>query len=236
MSSSWLYTERSVPFWQILGRMANFDSLLFHDDGLMTDYEDASSAALSWYEQKWNLPANIAQIHQDEELMAEWTRRKTQLLIDFTYKLRDTADYYRQYDIKCFLIARNIYAPVVLNPESQVWFAQNIEAFGQAYDYAAVMVMPYMEGAENAEAWLRRLAAEALKVMPAKRLVFELQAVDWRSQSPVPSETLAQWMELIRDAGNMNYGYYPNDFINGHPKTGVLRREFSLETELKTAL
>ncbi|SFU57312.1 biofilm PGA synthesis lipoprotein PgaB [Halomonas korlensis] len=221
--------------YEDLGRMTKFDSLLFHDDGLLNDFEDAGPDALQWYARKWNLPDSVANIRQDDEKMAEWTRHKTQFLIDFTYELRNAADRYRQYDNKRFLIARNMYASVVLEPESEAWFAQNLEAFGKAYDYTAVMAMPYMEGAEDADRWLKQLANEALKLVPADRLIFELQATDWRDQTQIPSETLAHWMGVIRNEGIQNYGYYPDDFINDHPDIGVLRRNFSLTNQLGEA-
>ncbi|TDX27789.1 biofilm PGA synthesis lipoprotein PgaB [Modicisalibacter xianhensis] len=221
--------------YEDLGRLTKFDSLLFHDDGLLNDFEDASPQALQWYAREWGLPASVSQIRQDERSMSEWTRHKTQFLIDFTHELRDVADHYRQYDNKRFLIARNIYAPVILDPQSETWFAQDLEKFGKAYDYTAVMAMPYMEGANDANLWLKRLANEALRHVPAERLVFELQAIDWRNDSPVPSETLAHWMQLIRNEGIYNYGYYPDDFITGHPDIGVLRRHFSLTAHLGDA-
>ncbi len=229
------YSEKNrriiSEIYEDLGRLSSFDSLLFHDDGFLTDFEDANPAALQWYASEWNLPPSVTQIRQDKDLMAQWTRHKTQFLIDFTYQLRNAADRYRQYDNKQFEIARNIYAPVVLNPESEEWFAQDLEKFGKAYDYTAVMAMPYMEGVKDADRWLKRLAKEALKRVPADRLVFELQATDWRDQSKVPSKTLAHWMEVIRNAGIENYGYYPDDFLNDHPQIGVLRRNFSLAAQ-----
>ncbi|MGQ4879223.1 poly-beta-1,6-N-acetyl-D-glucosamine N-deacetylase PgaB [Billgrantia sp. LNSP4103-1] len=233
------YVEKNrvivTEIYEDLGRMAKFDSLLFHDDGLLNDFEDASPDALQWYTREWNLPDSIAMIQQNEERMARWTRLKTQFLIDFTLELRDAADLYRQYDNERFLTARNMYAAVVLEPESEAWFAQNLEEFGKAYDYTSIMAMPYMEEASDADLWLKRLASEALRRVPAERLVFELQATDWRDQSQVPSETLAHWMQVIRSEGIENYGYYPDDFITGHPDIGVLRRNFSLANHLGEA-
>ena len=97
------------------------------------------------------------------------------------------------------------------------------------------MAMPYMEGAEDPDAWLRKLARESLKKVPADKLVFELQAQDWRDQSPIPSQQLAHWMRVIREAGIENYGYYPYDFLNEHPDTSVLRRDFSLTQQLRAS-
>ncbi len=50
---------------------------------------------------------------------------------------------------------RNLYARPVLQPESEAWFAQRLDAFLEAYDYTALMAMPWMEGAADPDAWLR---------------------------------------------------------------------------------
>ncbi|WP_240464733.1 poly-beta-1,6-N-acetyl-D-glucosamine N-deacetylase PgaB [Modicisalibacter sp. 'Wilcox'] len=218
--------------YEDLGLYTKFDGLLFHDDGFFSDYEDAGTAALAWYHQKWGLPPGVSLIRQDKALMARWTQHKTRFLIDFTQELARAADRYRLHDEQRLRTARNVYAPVVLDPESRAWFAQDLEAFADAYDYTAVMAMPYMEGAHDDELWLRRLARDALARVPSDKLVFELQATDWRDKSPVPSDTLGRWMQVIREAGVRNYGYYPDDFLNNHPDAGVLRRNFSLTARL----
>ncbi len=43
------------------------------------------------------------------------------------------------------LTARNMYAPVVLNPKSEQWFSQSQTSTLHHYDYNAIMAMPYME-------------------------------------------------------------------------------------------
>nr|WP_298411036.1 poly-beta-1,6-N-acetyl-D-glucosamine N-deacetylase PgaB [uncultured Halomonas sp.] len=233
------YVERNreiiTDIYRDLGLYTKFDGVLFHDDAMLTDFEDANPSALAWYQQKWGLPNAISEIRQNDALMTRWTRHKTRFLIDFTKTLGKQANYYRMLDDDRFAMARNIYARLVLEPESQRWFAQDLEAFGQAYDYTAVMAMPYMEGADDPDAWLRELARKSLATVPADKLVFELQAQDWRDQTPVPSQKLAHWMEVINQAGIENYGYYPFDFLNGHPEIDVLRRNFSLATELRAA-
>lgn len=230
------YVERNreiiADIYRDLGLYTKFDGILFHDDALLTDFEDANPAALAWYRQEWNLPGAVTEIRQDDALMTRWTQRKTQFLIDFTKTLGKQANYYRMLDDDPFAMARNIYARPILEPESQRWFAQDLGAFGRAYDYTAVMAMPYMEGAEDPDAWLRKLAQESLDKVPADKLIFELQAQDWRDQTPIPSQKLAHWMNVIRQAGIENYGYYPYDFLNDHPEIDVLRRNFSLATEM----
>ncbi|WP_227370777.1 poly-beta-1,6-N-acetyl-D-glucosamine N-deacetylase PgaB [Halomonas sp. M20] len=233
------YVERNreiiADIYRDLGLYTKFDGVLFHDDAFLSDFEDAGLAARNWYKREWGLPDAVTDIRQNDALMTRWSRHKTQFLIDFTKTLGQQANYYRMLDDDPFAMARNIYARLVLEPESQRWFAQDLEAFGKAYDYTAVMAMPYMEGADEPDAWLRELARKSLDKVPANKLIFELQAQDWRDQTPVSSQKLAHWMKVINQAGIENYGYYPFDFLNGHPEIDVLRRNFSLATELGAA-
>ncbi|SHF79254.1 biofilm PGA synthesis lipoprotein PgaB [Modicisalibacter ilicicola DSM 19980] len=233
------YVERNreiiKDIYRDLGLYTKFDGVLFHDDAFLSDFEDASLAARNWYRQEWGLPDAVTEIRRDDALMTRWTRRKTRFLIDFTHALGEQANHYRMLDNDPFALARNIYARPILEPESQRWFAQDLEAFAEAYDYTAVMAMPYMEGADDPDAWLRKLARVSLDKVPADRLVFELQAQDWRDQTPIPSEQLAHWMRVIRQAGIENYGYYPHDFLNDHPDTSILRRDFSLSSTLEAS-
>ncbi|MFD2191547.1 poly-beta-1,6-N-acetyl-D-glucosamine N-deacetylase PgaB [Pistricoccus aurantiacus] len=233
------YSERNREMigdiYEDLGLYGKFDGLLFHDDAFLSDFEDAGESASDWYRQQWDLPGDVEQIRQDDALMSRWSEQKTRFLIDFTHQLAERANYYRLVDNNKLKTARNIYARLVMQPESERWFAQDLEAFGQAYDYTAVMAMPYMEGAEDPDAWLKELAEKSLEQVPANKLIFELQASDWRDQTPVSSETLAHWMDVIHDAGIDSYGYYPDDFINGHPDTSVLRPSFSLSARLGAA-
>lgn len=219
--------------YEDLGLYTKFDGLLFHDDALLNDFEDASASAQQWYRERWGLPGNVMEIRQDETLMSRWSRKKTEFLVDFTLELADQADHYRMKDGIELETARNLYAETILDPASERWFAQDPQAFSEAYNFTAVMAMPYMEGAENADSWLENLARLSLEEVPSSRLLFELQATDWRTQEHVPSQTLARWMDVIHNAGIVNYGYYPDDFINSHPAISELRRSFSLSSRIR---
>lgn len=216
-----------VEIYQDLGRLTKFDGLLFHDDAFFTDFEDANPEALAAYERA-ALPSDINAIRSDEQLMTTWTRFKTEQLTQFTQELAEAANYYRQADNKAFTTSRNIYAVTIMEPESQRWFAQDIQNFATGYDFVAVMAMPYMEEADHPNEWLRSLARRSLAQVSADQLVFELQAQNWHTQTPIPSEEMAQWVRILREEGIQHIGYYPDDFHSNHPDINVMRPVFSV--------
>lgn len=225
--------RKILTLYEDLARHAPFEGLLFHDDAILSDFEDASPPALAAYAGV-GLPATIAAIRADPEAMRRWTRFKTDALIEFTDQLTATVRRYRA----PLLTARNIYALPVLDPRNEEWFAQNLDRFLSAYDYTAVMAMPSMESVppQDADAWMRRLvAAVGARDEGLKRAIFELQAVDWRKSADgvdikIPTEILVRQMRLLRRLGALNFGYYPDDFVAGHPDERVLHREFSLQS------
>jgi biofilm PGA synthesis lipoprotein PgaB len=214
--------------YEDLARHAPFEGLLFHDDAALSDFEDASPSALKAYE-KAGLPGSIRALRADPQTLARWTRFKTDALIDFTKELTAQARRFRS-PLKT---ARSLFAGPVLDPAAEAWFAQDLDRFLAAYDYAAVMAMPLMEEvpAAEAEGWLRRLVAQvAAKPEGLKRVVFELQSVDWRKNEKVSTEALGGQMRLLLRLGALNFGYYPDDFLIDHPNQGRLHPDFSLQS------
>ncbi len=214
--------------YEDLARQASFAGLLFHDDAYLNDFEEHTPWALHHYQREWGLPSSIAQIRQNRTFMQQWTENKTQALIEFTHYLRDRV---RQYH-PSIKTARNLYARVVMEPRSEEWFAQSLPAFVENYDYTAVMAMPFMEEAEDADEWLKALVARAIEQTGGdlSKVVFELQSVDWRNQTPVNSDVIANQMRILRKQGALNFGYYPDNFIRNHPALDVIYPEFSLST------
>ena len=199
--------------------------LLFHDDALLGDYEDASPAGRAWLRER-GLPDDMPAARRDPEMMRRVARAKTRALVDFTMELRDA---FRTWSPPV-RTARNIYAEVVLHPEAEAWFAQDMGEFLASYDYTAIMAMPYMEGAEDPSAWLAHLAAIVKKhPLGAEKTVFELQTVDWRREQPVPSDVLAGHMKLLLQNGIGNIGYYPENPVTGHPEVKTIYPFFSIQ-------
>lgn len=220
--------KQIIEIYEDLARYAHFDGILFHDDAVLGDFEDASASALKAY-QEAGLPGDIETLHNDPALMQRWTRFKTETLNQFTVELANRVKAVRGPQIRT---ARNIFAMPILQPESEAWFAQNLDDFLALYDYTAPMAMPYMEGIppEQANAWLAALVDEIAKRPGAlERTVFEVQARDWsKPDSPFISGTvMAEWLTTLQSAGAKHFGYYPDDFIANHPPLAEIRPAIS---------
>lgn len=208
-----------------LGKSSPISGILFHDDATLNDFEDSSPDALAVYK-SWGFPADIAEIRKDKAMLSKWSKQKSKYITDFTLELVTELQKY-QPKLKT---ARNIYAQVVLNPDSEEWFAQNLENMASSYDYVAVMAMPWMEKASDPSSWLVNLAKLTRDSLPGKesKILFELQATDWNNSTEISAETLRDQMRLIQRNGILNFGYYPDNFIKDSPNLSILKRGISL--------
>lgn len=194
--------QQVTDIYQDLARYASFNGILFHDDAVLTDVDDTAQNT---------------------------TRQKSQTLIGFTHALSLAVKHIRGPQIKT---ARNMFALPILQPESEAWFAQNLDDFLAEYDWTVPMVMPLMESVpvDESDAWLTRLVnAVAARPGALDKTIFELQAKDWdrQPQRAVSDGQLAQWMRVLQLNGVKHYGYYPDDFINNQPAISRIRPEFS---------
>ncbi len=214
--------------YEDLGRHADVDGLLFHDDAVLSDYEDLSPHGQAWLDRMKDLPHNLDEIRRTAELRKRWSDRKSKALVDFTRQLADAVRTYRP----TLKTARNLYAQAILDPEGEEWLAQSLSLFLENYDFAAIMAMPYMENARRPERWLETLVCEVSKQPGGlSRSIFELQSVDWNTGgTPVDSDVLARQMRLLQSHGAANFGYYPDDFVGDHPLSRKIHEAFSLQT------
>lgn len=218
-----------TEIYQDLASHASFQGLLFHDDALMSDFEDASPQALAAYRMA-GFPGSIEAIRTDPTLFARWTRYKSQALTSFTVTLRDAVRHVRGPQVKT---ARNIFALPIIAPENEAWFAQNFPDFIATYDWTAIMAMPLMEGISEKESvpWLKELIQQVNRVPGAKdKTLYELQALNWQGKGthlPVSDTLLAEWMSTLQLSGVRHYGYYPDNFLDDQPAIKVIRPELS---------
>ncbi|MBN2428999.1 MAG: poly-beta-1,6-N-acetyl-D-glucosamine N-deacetylase PgaB [Deltaproteobacteria bacterium] len=209
-----------------LARYADFQGLLFHDDAFFTDFEDNHPHALQTYREKWGLPGSIREIRNSPEAMKRWTEAKSQMLIDWTQELAGLVKIWRP----TIFTARNIYAMPIMNPESEAWFAQSLPQFLNAYDWTAIMAMPYMEKAGAPLPWLGDMVAKVKKYPQGlKKTVFELQSYDWNREKPIPTAELVEQMKFLQRQGAVNFGYYPDNFLENHPERKKVHTGISLQ-------
>jgi len=209
--------------YEDLARSANFDGLLFHDDLTLSDREDASPAALETY-RGWGLPGSVEAIRKNDDLLGRWTIFKINALDEFAMELAAIV----RREQPALVVARNLYAQVVLKPRAEAWYAQSLDNSLARYDFTAIMAMPYMENAPDPGTFYRDLVAEVKARGAMKKVVFELQSVDWRHGSkPIPSEELADTIRLLFDLGVQHVGYYPDNPMKNHPDPAVIRRVLS---------
>lgn len=190
---------RITGIYQDLTANASIDGLLFHDDAYLRDTELT-------------------------DILPDGNGNRTRQLIDFTLELQKSAQRW-QPKLKT---VRNLFARPVLHPESQAWFAQRLDLFNQAYDYTALMAMPWMENSDTPVRWMDRLVDAAREHDPEfKQTMFELQTVDWRDQSRIPDEVLKTQVRRLIAQGVHHIGWYPDDFIGNHPDVDAAREVIS---------
>jgi biofilm PGA synthesis lipoprotein PgaB len=210
--------------YEDLAKHAAFDGLLFHDDGILSDYEDVSPAALAYGHKHWGLPADIDALRATPASRLAWARHKDELKADYTDELAARARVYRSY-IKT---ARNIYSRPILQADAEEWYAQSLPVFLKHYDFVAVEAMPTMEEATDGDAWLKALVAKVAAVPGAlDKTVFELQSVDWRSHRPVGPDAFGHEVALLKSAGAEHFGYYPDDVHTNTPQLAAVQAAFA---------
>jgi len=208
--------------YEDLARHSIFAGILFHDDALLGDYEDASPPALAAYSKAGF--GSIALMHKDAAQMQKWSRFKSKYLIDFTHELTE----------KVRKIRGPQYAEPIMNPQSETWYAQNLDDFLVAYDWVAPMAMPRMEKVPRRQenSWLDRMV-DIIASRPGalNKTVFELQARDWHNGNPsgnlIDTKILVGWMERLQKRGARSFGYYPDDFVQDHPRLKQIRPAIS---------
>ena len=211
-----------ADIYEDLSRRATFDGLIFHDDATLSDYEDASPAALAQY-RRWGLPTDLATIRSNDALLGRWTTLKTealqQLTLDLAKKVLPNQPQLRT--------ARNLYAQVVLNPHAEAWFSQSLDYALRDYDFTAVEAMPYMEQAKDAQAFFVEMVTMVKdKPQGLSKVVFELQSTDWRTHKDIPTAQLAGQFETLYQLGAQHVGYYPDSPFRGNPEPATLKPVF----------
>jgi biofilm PGA synthesis lipoprotein PgaB len=217
-----------ADIYEDLARHASFDGILFHDDAVLSDYEDASPSAIAAYREA-GLPTDLSRLRSDSVLADKWMRLKSRALTDFTLDLARDVKAIRGPQIKT---ARNIFAAPVLDPSSEAWFGQNYDDFLGAYDWVVPMVMPLMEHVPDVQIdhWLDKMVATvASRPGGIDHTIFEIQTVDWKGgvATAIPDPRLSAWLRRLQLHGARNLAYYPDNFVTDHPDVKSMRAAIS---------
>jgi biofilm PGA synthesis lipoprotein PgaB len=208
--------------YEDLARSGPFEGVLFHDDLTLSDYEDASAFGLATY-REWGLPGSVEAIRKSDDLLGRWTIFKINALDDFAMELAAVV----RAQQPALKVARNLYARVALSPKAEVWYSQSLDNSIARYDFTAIMAMPYMEKAADHAAFFHDLVHAVDYRDAMKKVVFELQTVDWRNDSRlIPNEELAATIRSLYEMGVEHVGYYPDALFSNHPATGVIKAAF----------
>jgi len=63
------------------------------------------------------------------------------------------------------------------------------------------------------------------------KMVFELQAVDWKTQKDIPMQTFSDQFKLLKKLGAKHIGYYPDNVFHDHPKLDAMKGFFPVEVK-----
>lgn len=213
--------------YQDLAKSSTFNGILFHDDTTLSDYEDASPYALKAYASA-GLSTNLKQVRNNDAELEKWTKFKTNYIDNFALQLAGEVRQYQPF----LMTARNLYAQVALNPYAENWYAQSLEQSLKRYDFTAIMAMPYMEQAENKDKFYQDIV-NRVKSYPngLHKTVFELQAENWRTNEPVPSQELGDTIESLYKQGALHVAYYPDDPIKQLPNVDIMRKAFDSKSD-----
>ena len=159
-------------------------------------------------------------IRQSDDLLGRWTILKINALDDLSLELAGVV----RAQQPALKVARNLYARVVLNPKAEVWYSQSNDNSIARYDFTAIMAMPYMERAADQTAFFQELVQAVDHRGAMKRVVFELQAVDWRDGNrPIASREHADTIHRLYGMGVKHVGYYPDALFKDHPDPRVMK-------------
>ncbi len=223
--------QRMQEIYEDLAAHAQVDGILFQDDAYLNDFEDYHPLALQAYRKHFGAdfqPTNDTRNHQEA---LRWARFKSQAITDFIEGLKEAVRKYRP----VARFARNLYATVLTDPDSEAWFAQNFEDYLQHYDEIVVMAYPEMEEQAQAGPWLEKLVQHVRHYPGAlKKTVFKLQTYDWKRQQWIDSDIILDRMRTILAAGGIHLGYYPDNVFTDNPKEQRIRLEMSLNTIPRT--
>jgi biofilm PGA synthesis lipoprotein PgaB len=219
--------ELTQQLYEDLAAHAQFTGVLFQDDAYLTDQEDFHPAAVKAYTESFGSVPDPAQMIEGTPGALKWARFKTEALIDFTDAMKQRVRTYRPNAI----FARNLYAPLMMQPGAEQWFAQDYKLFLDNYDFVVVMAYPEMEGIGRPLKWLGDLVGRAQDFPHGiEKTIFKLQSYNWKKEEWIDSRDLLSEMREILSTGGRHLAYYPDNVWEDRPLLDAIKLEMSTKT------
>ncbi|WP_373766245.1 poly-beta-1,6-N-acetyl-D-glucosamine N-deacetylase PgaB [Glaesserella sp.] len=118
------------------------------------------------------------------------------------------------------------------------YFAQNLSEHIQANESNnVIMANPYSANVQNlssrdAKKWLNNIVKQTLAIASPDQVIFELQAVDLKTQNAISDEELIDWIKDLRELNIYSFGYQPDNAMTDTPSLTKIRPYFSLSTDV----
>jgi len=221
--------EATRKIFADLAARVQFDGILIQDDAYLAETEDFHPAAVEAFRRLHGVAPDPQALKGDKELNAKWVAFKTEALDRHVDELVKTVRIYRP----GAAVARNLYSSVVTNPDATRWFAQDLKRYLERYDYTVVMAYAAMEGRKDRRAWYRELFRAAGGEKAADRLVFKLQAYDWKKEAWVDDAELRDDLAFLLALGARHVAYYPDNVYLNRPDADTIAVILSARDEVK---
>lgn len=212
-----------------LAARVQFDGILVQDDAYLAETEDFHPAAVEAFRRRHGVSPDPETLRADKELNSKWVAFKTEALDRHVDELVKTVRTYRP----GAAVARNLYSSVVTNPEATRWFAQDLKRYLERYDYTVLMAYAAMEGRKDRRAWYRELFRAAGGEKTADRLVFKLQAYDWKTGTWLGDAALRDDLTFLLALGARHVAYYPDNVFLNRPDADTVAVILSARDEVK---
>ncbi len=221
--------EATRKIFRDLAANVHLDGILVQDDAYLAETEDFHPAAVEAFRKRYGVTPDPATLKADKDLKAKWAAFKTEALNRHVDEIAKTVRVYRPEAA----IARNIYAGAVLYPESRAWFAQDLGSYLGTYDYTVVMAYAAMEGTWNSRKWYGELFNAAGGRAHAGKVIYKLQAFDWKKKSWISGQDLKRDLTFLLSIGANHVAYYPDDVHRNRPDAKAVSSILSGNSDVK---
>lgn len=208
----------SRALFRDLAAHVDFDGILFQDDAYLSEREDFHPEAIRKFKDLYGVEPSPEQLTTESEMKRNWVKMKIEALDHYLLSLAETVKRYRPHA----LIARNIYSEVVTNPRAKDWFAQDLDRYLKNYDYTVVMAYAAMEEVKRPRAWYEELHRAVGETGRFDRVVFKLQAYDWRENRWLGDQAMKDDLTFLLALGVRHVAYYPDDVFLNRPDIDTL--------------